>query len=251
MRARSTDAVRLVSLTLPQTLSAINAFFHAMVLYPDAQRTAQEELDRVLDGSRLPTLHDRAQAPYVEALVRETMRMYPVTPLGMSSEFMRYSSHSDARFTGLAHRLIEDDEYEGMRLPKGATVIVNTWYAATPRAVAALTMCSQGDPERRACVSRTCALQARAVPQGRHTRRERARSSRCLLRTRKKARLTAKHFPRSSLTAGSQNMSGPLRRRCGALATRRDRADVLRHSACQRRSWRGHSAGEDDVLDHH
>lgn len=67
----------------------MHAFFHAMVLYPDAQHAAQEELDRVLDGSRLPNLHDdRAQAPYVEALVRETMRMYPAAPLGTSLDLL-------------------------------------------------------------------------------------------------------------------------------------------------------------------
>lgn len=56
-----------------------------MVLNPSIQRLAQEEIDRAIPDGRLPTLHDRPRLPYVEAVVREIMRRYPVLPLGMSS----------------------------------------------------------------------------------------------------------------------------------------------------------------------
>ncbi|KZW03029.1 cytochrome P450 [Exidia glandulosa HHB12029] len=94
---------------LDTTLSSLRSFFHAMVLNPSIQRLAQEEIDRVIPDGRLPTLHDRHRLPYVDAVVREIMRRYPVLPLAV------------------AHRLSEDDEYQGMHLPKGATVIPNTW----------------------------------------------------------------------------------------------------------------------------
>lgn len=55
-----------------------------MTLYPDIQRKAQEELDRVVGSDRLPTFSDRKNLPYVDALVREAIRWHPVVPLGKS-----------------------------------------------------------------------------------------------------------------------------------------------------------------------
>ena len=54
-----------------------------MALHPEVQRQAQEEIERVVGNSRLPTLDDRAELPYVEALLKELLRWAPVTPLGM------------------------------------------------------------------------------------------------------------------------------------------------------------------------
>jgi cytochrome P450 len=53
-----------------------------MVLYPDVQRKAQEEIDRVVGPDRLPDHNDRESLPYIEAVVKETMRWQPITPLG-------------------------------------------------------------------------------------------------------------------------------------------------------------------------
>ncbi len=54
-----------------------------MLCFPEAQKKAQEELDRVLNG-RLPYFRDEKDLPYVAALVKEVLRWKPVTPLGMS-----------------------------------------------------------------------------------------------------------------------------------------------------------------------
>ena len=45
-----------------------------MLQSPEAQRLAQDELDRVLSRSRLPEIGDRESLPYVTALVKEVMR---------------------------------------------------------------------------------------------------------------------------------------------------------------------------------
>jgi len=36
-----------------------------MILYPDVQKRAQEELDKVLGGIRLPEFEDKPSLPYV------------------------------------------------------------------------------------------------------------------------------------------------------------------------------------------
>ncbi|KZV89538.1 cytochrome P450 [Exidia glandulosa HHB12029] len=89
-------------------LAVMRVFFFAMVKHPSAQKAAQAEIDRVLLNDSLPSYRDRARLPLVEALYRETLRMYPVTPLN-------------------AHCVTEDDDYGGMLIPKGSTVIANTW----------------------------------------------------------------------------------------------------------------------------
>ena len=57
-----------------QIQSALSIAFICVALHPDAQRRAQEEIDRVVGRERLPTFEDRASLPYIEALWRETLR---------------------------------------------------------------------------------------------------------------------------------------------------------------------------------
>ena len=54
-----------------------------MVLNPEVQKKAQAELDRVVGRSRLPDIDEQADLPYIEAIVRETLRLYPVLPLSI------------------------------------------------------------------------------------------------------------------------------------------------------------------------
>ncbi|KAF5377278.1 hypothetical protein D9615_006445 [Tricholomella constricta] len=91
------------------SVSAISSFFLAMVLHPDVQRKARDELIRVVGSGRLPTFKDRDRLPYINALLKEVLRWNPVAPLA------------------LPHRLIQDDVYEGYHLPAGSIVFANTW----------------------------------------------------------------------------------------------------------------------------
>lgn len=80
-----------------------------MTLHPRVQRKAQEELDQAIGRSRLPDFSDRESLSYIEAILKEVLRWFPSVPLG------------------IAHRVTEEDEYRGMRIPKGAIVIANIW----------------------------------------------------------------------------------------------------------------------------
>jgi len=92
------------------TPSALKSFVMAMVLYPDVQKKAQNELDHVIGNDRLPTFADRSSLPYMNALVKELLRWAPVGPMG------------------LPHRLNKEDEYNGYRIPKGTIVLTNIWH---------------------------------------------------------------------------------------------------------------------------
>ena len=55
------------------------------MVYPETQRKAQAEIDRVIGNDRLPTLADMPNLPYIEALVKEVFRWHVVAPLGESA----------------------------------------------------------------------------------------------------------------------------------------------------------------------
>ncbi|KAM0715288.1 hypothetical protein Q7P37_008786 [Cladosporium fusiforme] len=92
------------------TSSTLYAFVQAMLLYPEVQRRAQEHLDSVVGSSRLPTLDDEADLPYVRCLVKESLRWMPTTILG-----------------AVPHATTADDKYKGFFIPKGAGVLNNVW----------------------------------------------------------------------------------------------------------------------------
>ena len=54
-----------------------------MVLNPDAQKKAQNEIDTILGEHTLPTMADKDSLPYMNALLKEVMRFNPVAPLSV------------------------------------------------------------------------------------------------------------------------------------------------------------------------
>ena len=49
-------------------------FVLAMVLNPEAQAAAQEEIDRVIGRDRLPGIEDKEYLPRVLAMIQEVLR---------------------------------------------------------------------------------------------------------------------------------------------------------------------------------
>ncbi|KAF3910624.1 hypothetical protein ABW21_db0204541 [Orbilia brochopaga] len=97
------------------TVAALGFFFLAMMLYPDVQRKAREEIDRVIGNGRLPGFEDRPDLPYIEAVVKETLRWVPIVPMGVP------------------HTTDEEDEFRGYRIPKGSMVVTSiAWFARDP-----------------------------------------------------------------------------------------------------------------------
>lgn len=56
------------------TFSTLTIFVMGMVLTPDVQRQAQQEIDAVTEGKRLPTFDDWKALPIVERMAYETLR---------------------------------------------------------------------------------------------------------------------------------------------------------------------------------
>ncbi|KAG7089339.1 hypothetical protein E1B28_011031 [Marasmius oreades] len=88
------------------TVSAILSFILHMIHHPEIQSRAQSEVESL---GRLPELSDKGKLPFTEAVIAETLRCNPVTPLA------------------LPHAAMEDDVYEGMWIPKRSTIVANIW----------------------------------------------------------------------------------------------------------------------------
>ncbi|XP_021845064.2 geraniol 8-hydroxylase [Spinacia oleracea] len=72
-------------------------------------RKLQEELDSVIEKGNIILESQISELPYLQAIVKETLRLHPSAPL-------------------LLPRKVEKDvEIDGFQLPKGAMLIVNAW----------------------------------------------------------------------------------------------------------------------------
>ncbi|KAJ7764381.1 cytochrome P450 [Mycena metata] len=90
-------------------VSAMASFVLGMLANPEAQRTAQAEIDLVTQGKRLPNFEDEAVMPFVAAIVKETLRWKNVLPIAVP------------------HYLNVADEFRGYSIPANSIVIGNTW----------------------------------------------------------------------------------------------------------------------------
>lgn len=92
------------------TSSTLYGFVQAMVLFPEVQKKAQDEIDRVVGTDRLPTMEDEPNLQYIRGCVKESLRWMPTTLLG-----------------AVPHAVTKDDEYMGYHIPQGAGVLNNVY----------------------------------------------------------------------------------------------------------------------------
>ncbi|CAL7933607.1 unnamed protein product [Xylocopa violacea] len=89
------------------TSKALGFCFLYLVLYPNVQKKAHEEIDRVIGRNRLPTLEDRARMTYTNAVVLESIRMFM------------------GRTLNVPHRALRDTTILGYKIPKNTMLIAN------------------------------------------------------------------------------------------------------------------------------
>jgi hypothetical protein len=53
-----------------------------MRLYPDVQKKAQDAIESLTGNLRLPDMDDQDNLPYITAVMKETLRWFPITTLG-------------------------------------------------------------------------------------------------------------------------------------------------------------------------
>ncbi|KAE9412922.1 hypothetical protein Angca_003777 [Angiostrongylus cantonensis] len=88
------------------TSASINWFLHLMGANPDIQEKVQREVDEVIgETDRAPTYEDLGSLKYLEACIKETLRLYPSVPL-------------------IARQVVEDVKIKNHLLPAGTGIVV-------------------------------------------------------------------------------------------------------------------------------
>lgn len=91
------------------TSSTLNSCIKYLAAYPDVQRKANEELSRVVGDSRQPTFDEEESLPYIRAMVKEILRIRPITNIGTP------------------HYTTADVIYKDYWIPKGTVVSINQY----------------------------------------------------------------------------------------------------------------------------
>lgn len=91
--------------------SQLGFLFDWLLNKPEIYKKMQMEVDEVVGSNRLPTLDDRTHLNYLEAVIRENLRMETVVP------------------SSVPHSALEDTTLEGYSIPKG-TVVIPGLYAS-------------------------------------------------------------------------------------------------------------------------
>lgn len=86
------------------TSSALNTAIKYLAAFPKSQMDAREELQCVIGDHRSPSFEDEDSLPYIRAIVKEVLRIRPVTTIGSP------------------HFTTSDVIYKGMFIPKNTVV---------------------------------------------------------------------------------------------------------------------------------
>ncbi|XP_076169836.1 putative cytochrome P450 303a1 [Ptiloglossa arizonensis] len=89
------------------TSKALGFCFLYLILFPNVQKKAHEEIDKVIGRNRPPTLEDRTKMTYMNAIVLESLRMFM------------------GRTLNVPHRALKETFILGHRIPKDTMLIVN------------------------------------------------------------------------------------------------------------------------------
>lgn len=102
----------------------LHAFLLACLSHPAVVKSAHEELDKIM-GDEIPRLEHMSKLPYVYAVVKETLRWAPVTPLAFP-----HKSEVDDEYKGfkVLHILFSTILFStaGYQIPAGTYIIVSS-----------------------------------------------------------------------------------------------------------------------------
>lgn len=101
------ELVTLMVAGLDTTALALSWAIHLLARHPEVQKKLETELREVL-GTRCPTVDELKRLPFAEAVIKESLRLYPPAWI-------------------VGREALEDFEAGGVLIPKGTSVIMSQW----------------------------------------------------------------------------------------------------------------------------
>ncbi|THU94567.1 hypothetical protein K435DRAFT_899698 [Dendrothele bispora CBS 962.96] len=80
----------------------------------------------MVGSSRLPDFQDKDKLPYIDAILKETQRLYPSSLYiwNIMTESVAVMTHHFCT-TAIDHCFVDDDIYKGYFIPKGRAILHN------------------------------------------------------------------------------------------------------------------------------
>ncbi|CAI9549822.1 unnamed protein product [Staurois parvus] len=97
--------VSLISAGSETTASTLKFCLVFLAHHSDVQAKVQKEIDEVTQSLHPPTMEDRPQLPYTNAVIHEMQRVLDLAP------------------TAIFHAVTKDIHFHGYNIPKGTTII--------------------------------------------------------------------------------------------------------------------------------
>ncbi|XP_026780011.3 cytochrome P450 2M1 [Pangasianodon hypophthalmus] len=95
----------MLSAGIETTTSTIRQSLLLMMKYPDVQARVQKEIDEVVGRERCPSIDDRQNMPYTDAVLHEIQRNTDIAP------------------TAVPHKMFYDTELKNYLIPKGTIIL--------------------------------------------------------------------------------------------------------------------------------
>lgn len=128
----------LVTAATETTSSTLKNWIAAMIMFPDVQKKAKEEIDRVVGPDRLPDDTDAVNLPYVRQVIQECVaNTCPLTP---SCPPILHPTHNKPRLTprrthrwltavplGIFHATTEPITWRQHVIPAGTPLVLNAY----------------------------------------------------------------------------------------------------------------------------
>ncbi|XP_020580887.1 cytochrome P450 98A2 [Phalaenopsis equestris] len=102
----------MITAGMDTTVISVEWAMAELIKNPRVQHKLQDELDRIIGTDRIMTESDFPNLPYLQCVVKESLRLHPPTPLM------------------LPHKSTADVKIGGFDIPKGSNIHVNVWAIA-------------------------------------------------------------------------------------------------------------------------
>ena len=110
-----------------QTSDIIDWFLASIPSFPEVQKRAHEELDRVIGRERWPAVEDESELPYIRAIIKEVILSASTAFIPSLTCPIQLQRVHAPFWMATPHFTTRDFTYNGVYIPKDTVVVLNCY----------------------------------------------------------------------------------------------------------------------------